>query len=411
MIEKKTIWIFNQYCSTPESGFHNRHFYLATELAKLGHKVYVFSASYSHIQSNPVQFEGEIKIESFEENFKFVWIKVPSYESSKNKRRIMNWMEFAWKISRIGRFIEDKPDVILYSSLSLIGFLGAERLAKQYKVPLIFEVRDIWPLTIVELGGYSKSHPFIRFLQWVEDRAYQKSTKVISNLKYSINHMVQRGLNPEKFHWIPNGFYAGAVESAQELPDSILQLIPNDKFIVGYTGSIGTANCLSNLVEAAIKFKNDERYFFIIIGKGEFKSTLEDMVTVNGLKNILILNPIPKKQIPSMLAKFDACYIGLSHDPVFKYGVSPNKLFDYFLAAKPIIYAIDSGEYTPVKDADCGVEIQPEDSSQIVKAIEKISSLSVQQREIMGENGYKFGKENHDYEVLAKRLNKILFFN
>ena len=112
-----------------------------------------------------------------------------------------------------------------------------------------------------------------------------------------------------------------------------------------------------------------------------------------------------------MLAKFDACYIGLSHDPVFKYGVSPNKLFDYFLAAKPIIYAIDSGEYTPVKDADCGVEIQPEDSSQIVKAIKKISSLSVQQREIMGENGYKYGKENHDYEVLAKRLNKILFFN
>lgn len=411
MIKNKTIWIFNQYCSTPESGFHNRHYYLASELAKLGYQVYVFSASYSHIQSNPVQFDDDIKIEVINENFKFVWINVPVYGSSKSKRRILNWIEFGWKISKIGRFIKDKPDVILYSSLSLIGFLGAERLVKQFKVPLVFEVRDIWPLTIIELGGYSKSHPFIRFLQWIEDRAYKKSDMVVSNLKYSINHMKSRGLNPQKFHWVPNGFYAGDKDSSQDLPKHILDKIPSNKLIIGYTGSIGTANCLSNLVEAAIRLKDNEKYFFLIVGKGEFKATLENMVQSNKLKNILILDPIPKKQIPAMLSKFDICYIGLSHDPVFKYGVSPNKLFDYFLAAKPIIYAIDSGAYTPVKDADCGIEIKPENSNEIVEAIEKISSLSIDQRKSMGEKGYNYGKQNHDYSVLARKLSKVLFPN
>lgn len=412
MIKKnKTIWIFNQYCSTPQSGFHTRHFYLAKELEQLGYTVYVFSASYSHIQNSPVVFEGNIKIEDYTKNFKFVWIKVPVYESSKSKRRILNWFEFAWKISKIGKFIKTKPDVILYSSLSLVGSLAAEKLAKFYKVPYIFEVRDIWPLTIIELGGYSISHPFIRFLQWVEDRAYKNADQVVSNLKNSVKHMVSRGLDPEKFHWIPNGFYSKDADNLNSIPEHILSLIPKNKIVIGYTGSIGTANCLHSLIDAAIHLKDNKDYFFIIVGKGEFKSHLKKMVKENDLKNVLILDPIPKTQIPSMLSKFDICYIGLRQDPVFKYGVSPNKLFDYFAAAKPVIYAIDSGEYTPVLDAKCGVEIKPECTDQIVDAIHKLSSLSVSERKLMGLNGYRYCKEMHDYDVLAKKLENILFLN
>lgn len=409
MNQNKTIWIINQYASTPTTGFIGRHYYLAQELADLGHKVYVVAASYAHSQSNPVSFPEDYKFESFNENFKFLWIKVPTYQKSTSKRRILNWFEFSWKITGLNKIIPDKPDVILYSSLSLVGFLGAERLAKKNKVPLFFEVRDIWPLSLIELGGYSTSHPFVRFLQWVEDRAYKKSDKVISNLKNSIEHMSSRGLDPKKFHWIPNGFSSKEVAVKEPLKQEVKTLIPLDKFIIGYAGSIGIANCLQNLLEAATQLKNNTDIFFVIVGKGEYKETLQEQIKEKNLNNILILDPIPKTQIQSMLENFDVCYIGLKNDPLFRFGVSPNKLFDYLYAAKPIIYAIDSGKYTPVSDAGAGYEIKPENTSELVEVIKKLSALSENERVAMGESGRKYVEEWHDYRSLAQKLETVLF--
>lgn len=409
MSQQKTIWMINQYASTPETGFIGRHYYLAEELSKLGYRVYVIAASYAHSQSDPVSFDGNYRIDEFNENFKFVWLKVPFYEKSTSKRRVLNWFEFAYKIKGLNKIISDKPDVILYSSLSLVGFLGAERLASKNKVPLYFEVRDIWPLSLIEIGGVSPSHPFVRFLQWVEDRAYRKSDKVISNLKNSIVHMVSRGLDPKKFHWIPNGVSPSEGLQSQALDVEINTKIPQDRFVIGYTGSIGIANCLQNLLDAAYDLKNDPNYLFVIVGKGEYKAVLEQRVIDEHLDNVLILDPIPKTQIPNMLSRFDVCYIGLKDDPLFKYGVSPNKLFDYFYAAKPIIYAIDSGEYKPVLDAKAGCEIKPENSKELVQAIRQLALLSDVERKQMGINGRKYVEEWHDYSSLAKKLEKVMF--
>ncbi|MDV2470202.1 glycosyltransferase family 4 protein [Acinetobacter chinensis] len=409
MSQQKTIWMINQYASTPDTGFIGRHYYLAEELSRLGYQVYVIAASYAHSQSNPVSFEEDYRIDQFNENFKFVWLKVPSYEKSTSKRRVLNWFEFAYKIISLNKIIPHKPDVILYSSLSLVGFLGAERLAQKNKVPLFFEVRDIWPLSLIEIGGVSPSHPFVRFLQWVEDRAYKKADKVISNLKNSIEHMVSRGMDATKFHWIPNGFSRNEVSQIEGLDEEILQKIPKDKFIVGYTGSIGIANCLQNLLDAANELKDRDDYFFVIVGKGEYKSVLQQRIQEQKLNNVLILDPIPKTQIQSMLSLFDVCYIGLKDDPLFKYGVSPNKLFDYFYASKPIIYAIDSGNYKPVSDAGAGYEVKPESSAELVKAIQKIYSLEECERIELGINGRKYVEEWHDYGSLAKKMEEVLF--
>ncbi|XZT60635.1 glycosyltransferase family 4 protein [Acinetobacter baumannii] len=258
--------------------------------------MYVVSASYTHSQSNPVSFEGDYKFEDFGDNFKFLWLKTPVYQKSTSKRRVLNWFEFGWKIKGLNKIIKDKPDVILYSSLSLVGFLGAERLAKKNKVPLIFEVRDIWPLSLIEIGGYSASHPFVRFLQWVEDRAYQKSDKVISNLKNAVDHMVSRGLDAQKFYWIPNGFSSKEVVTQEALPNNIEKQLPENKFIVGYTGSIGIANCLQNLIGAAIKLQDRSDIHFAIVGKGEYKEVLQQQVADHQLSNVTFIDPIPKTQ-------------------------------------------------------------------------------------------------------------------
>lgn len=408
MTQKKTIWIINQYASTPETGAGGRPYYFAKSLAKLGYNVYLVGAAFTHLLREPPVFEKNFKVEEVEENFNFVWVKMPPYAEAHSKKRIANWFSFAWKITKLKDLLP-KPNVILYSSPSLVGYLGAEKLAKDLSVPLAFEVRDIWPLTLCEIGGYSESHPFIRLLQWIEDRAYKNADYVLSNLKNSYEHMQARGMKPEKFAWVPNGFLKEEVEGATALEQQTLDQLPKDKFIVGYAGTLGIANALDFFIKAASQLKEYPDIAFVLVGQGKLKSALQKQVTDLNLNNVYFVDPIPKKQVQSLLRLFDVCYIGLTKDPLFRFGVSPNKLFDYLYAGKPILYAIDSGRYTPVADANAGIQVEPENDQQIVQAVLKFYQMAPEERRVIGDNGHQEAIHSYEYGSLTQKLASILF--
>lgn len=405
----KVVWIINQYASTPDTGLGGRHYYLARELSGQGVKVYVVSASYNHILRNAPFLDKNYQIETHN-GFNYVWLKMPKYLHAHSKGRIRNWFLFAFRILQLDQHIPDKPDAILYSSPSLVGFLGAERLAKKLHCTLAFEVRDIWPLTFCEIGGFSPRHPFIRFLQWVEDRAYRVSEVVVSNLVNSVEHMVSRGMDRAKFSWVPNGYLQEEVDNPVPLDAEIQKRIPGDKFVVGYAGTLGVANSLYYFLDAAKRFESS-RVEFVLAGIGKEKDALLKYVEDNGIENVTFLGSVPKSQVQSLLQSFDACYLGLSNDPLFRFGVSPNKLFDYFSASRPIVYAIDSGDYRPVQDAGAGLHIPPEDSEAIFKAVATLMKLSKEERLKMGENGRVFAQRNHEYQALAKKMYLSLFEN
>ena len=408
MSQKKTIWIINQYSSTPETGVGGRHYYFAKSLAQLGYEVYLVGAAFTHLLREPPVLENNFKVEPIADNFNFVWVKMPTYAEAHSKKRIANWFSFAWKITKLKNILP-KPDVILYSSPSLVGYLGAEKLARDLSVPLAFEVRDIWPLTLCELGGYSENHPFIRLLQWIEDRAYKNSDFVLSNLKNSYEHMQSRGMKPEKFAWVPNGFLKEEVESAQPLEQSTLNQIPKDKFIVGYAGTLGIANALDSFIRAANELKGYSEIAFVLVGNGKLKQRLQQQVNELGLTNVYFVDAIPKRQVQSLLKVFNVCYIGLTKDPLFRFGVSPNKLFDYLYAGKPILYAIDSGRYTPVTDSQSGIQIEPENLEHIVDGVLKLYNMSPEERAVMGQNGHQEAVQSYEYGSLTKKLASILF--
>ena len=209
---------------------------------------------------------------------------MPSYSHAHSKMRIRNWFLFPLRFVSAAGKLHDKPDVILYSSPSLIGFLGAEWLAKRYGCRLVFEVRDIWPLTFCEIGGYSKTNPFIRFLQWIEDRAYRKADSVVSNLKNSVDHMVSRGMDKGKFTWIPNGYLQEEVDTPAILDSEIKEKIPRDKFVVGYAGTFGVANSLYHFLDAA-KLCDSSKVEFVLAGGGKEKDSLVKYAEENGIGN------------------------------------------------------------------------------------------------------------------------------
>jgi len=407
-MQGKTIWIINQYASTPETGMGGRHYHMARELVKQGHKVYLVAASYTHLLRKPPKVEQSYQVQPIED-FNFVWMKMPYYDNAHSIIRIFNWFRFAWKLHGLASFIEDKPGAILYSSPSLVGFLGGKYLSNVYPgARLVFEVRDIWPLSLVELGGYSLKHPFIRLLQWIEDKAYCDSARVVSNLKNTVEHMVSRGMDRSKFTWIPNGFSMDEVKHKQDLPEEVLEQLPKDKFVVGYTGTLGIANALDSLIEAAELLKDQPAIAFVLVGGGKEKGRLKTLVDKKRLGNVWFIEPIPKAQIQTMLVHFDACFIGLTKDPLFRFGVSPNKLFDYFYSGKPILYAIESGSYTPVSDAGAGIQVGAEDPQEIADAVLELYRLSQAERDAMGSNGNRYALESHEYGILAEKLAEVL---
>ncbi|WP_227429820.1 glycosyltransferase family 4 protein [Psychrobacter sp. I-STPA6b] len=396
----------NQYASTPDTGFGGRHFYLAEELAKLGYKVYLISASFTHLLRNPIEIDKEFLIDS-SYGFNMVWVRTSTYQHAHSKKRILNWFYFCWKLTQLTKVISQKPDTILYSSPTLVGYLGAEYLATKLKCKLVFEVRDIWPLTLRHLGGYSKYHPFILFLQWIESRAYKKADIVVSNLKYAVEHMQQHGLNVRKFYWISNGFSLQEVTNKQPLDKETITQLPKDKFIVGYTGTLGLANAMDFFIKAAKKLQSYNNIAFVVVGDGKKKESLINYCKQNKVNNVYFIDTIPKNQIQSMLSEFDVCYLGVKKDPLYGFGVSLNKLFDYLYSAKPIIYAIDSGKYRPISEVNAGYEVEPENPIAITEAIIKLYHLSSMEREQLGRNGKKLALEYYEYSQLAKKLADI----
>lgn len=404
----KTVWIVHQYASTVETGIGGRHFYLAQELSKLGYKVYVIASSANHLLHNKPNITGEITFEDVE-GFTFVWVKMPDYKAAHSKQRALNWFLFPLRIQAVSKLLPNKPDAILCSSPSPIAFLGAKRLAKKFSARLVFEVRDIWPLTLIEVGGYSKKHPFIRFMQWIENKAYCESDRVISNLKYSVDHMAKHGLSRDKFTWIPNGFSLDEVKRPIPLSKDVLDKLPQNSFIVGYTGTFGLANDLFTLIDAAEILKGYSEIRFVLVGGGKDKELLDEYINEKKLRNITVLDFINKRQVQSMLFEFDALAIGAKKEALYQYGVSPNKLYDYLYAGKPILYYIESGKYRPINDYKCGVEVPSENPQALAKAVLEVYNLSNSQRNAMSENARGAVLNEYEYSVLAKKLSKVLF--
>lgn len=396
----KVVWIINQYASTSETGIGGRHYYLGKQLAKKGCKVYIITASYSHILHKPKQLNDWILVEKIDKNFNYVWIKTLKYKNAHSKKRVLNWIIFTFKVLKLLKKLET-PNIIISSSPQPFVFLSAYKIAKKVKSKLFFEVRDIWPLSLIELGNISSKHPFIRLMGWVEKRAYQKSNYIISNLINFYEYLQQFNIPENKFIWISNGVCLEEMDVSEPLDKNIIKRIPKDKFIVGYAGSIGLANALEYLLEAAELLKENKNIFFIIIGEGSEKSKL--MKKYSGLDNILFLPAIPKKQIQCLLYYFDVCYIGWLKKRMYNYGVAANKIFDYMYSEKPILHSY-SGKQDIILKADCGLTVEAENSKAIAEGILKFYEMPKEKYYDLGKNGKQYILRYLTYKKLAEKL-------
>ncbi|WP_229205834.1 glycosyltransferase family 4 protein [Duganella sp. Leaf126] len=145
------------------------------------------------------------------------------------------------------------------------------------------------------------------------------------------------------------------------------------------------------------------RFAFVLAGDGPEKQALQRRVDVEGLRDVHFIAPLPKACIPALLGGFDIAYLGWRRQPLYRYGISPNKLGDYLMAARPVIHAVDAAN-DPVADAGCGLSIAPEDPAALADAIDRLARLTPWQRHELGQRGASYARRHLDYRLLARRF-------
>lgn len=398
------IILLNHYAGSPKMGMEFRPYYLAQEWIKKGHNVTIVGGSQSHIRKINLDFSEKYKEENID-GINYIWVKTRKY-SGNGIGRIFNMFDYIKGVYGLFKKLKElKPDAVIASSTYPLDNYPAYKLAKKTGAKYFYEVHDLWPLSPQLLGGYSKYHPFIVVMQMAENFAYKHVDKVISILPCAEEHMKEHGLADGKFVHVPNGIYLPEVQNPELLSEELLNEIPKDKKIIGYCGTLGRANALHNLVEVAklVKDSNPE-LFFAIVGKGPEKQNLLDLIQKYNLTNIKIYDPIPKPQVQSFLKLSSIIIIIIiwNDSGIYKYGISPNKIFDYMYSGKPVIQAVKAGNDIP-KDSGCGItcDTSPED---IKATLLKMLDMSEEDRHKMGQNGYDYVMKNHTYEVLAERF-------
>ncbi|MCD4680095.1 MAG: glycosyltransferase family 4 protein [Bacteroidales bacterium] len=398
------ILLINHYAGSDILGMEYRPYYLSREWVMMGHNVTILAASFAHIRSIQIDVKRNFQ-EDIHEGIRYVWIKTPKYEGN-GFGRTRNMFTFIAKLWVNAKKISTtyKPDLVIASSTYPSDNYPAHRIAKISSAKYIYEVHDLWPLSPMELGGMSKNHPFIRMMQHGENYAYRHADKVISILPKTKEYMQSHGLDPENWHYIPNGICDEEWENTTDIEEKteiqINKIRSEGNKLIAYTGSIGIANALDNFILAAEQLSNKKIAFFIV-GHGPEKDRLIRLCNKKKLSNVYFLKAVPKRSIPKLLDMFDILYIGLQRQPLFRFGISPNKLIDYMMSGKVVIQAIDAGNDI-VGEAGCGISIEAENPEKLIESILELVSKSNEELLQIGTNGKAYVLQNHLYSKLAK---------
>jgi glycosyltransferase involved in cell wall biosynthesis len=340
------------------------------------------------------------------------WWPTPPYVGN-GVGRVRNIATFLWQVWRdAGRQVEAfRPDVVIASSTYPMDIWVARRLARLAKAKLVYEVHDLWPASPVELSGMSPGHPFILMCQKAENDAYRDADVVVSMLPKVAGHMAAHGLDLKKLHIVPNGI--SPEEWSGDTPpldaavrERIAQERAAGRSVIGYAGSHGEPNALDVLLDAAASMR-DEPVSFVLVGGGHEKERLAARVAAEGLGRVVMLPPVPKAQIPALLAEFDVAYIGWQRVPLYRFGIAPNKLMDYMMAGRAVLHSVEAGN-DPVAEAGCGLTVPPESPAAVVAGLRRLIATSPAERAAMGERGRAFVQAHHTYPVLADRFLKAV---
>jgi glycosyltransferase involved in cell wall biosynthesis len=404
------VLILNQYALPAGEAGITRHGDIGAELVRRGHDVTVIASDYDYFTRQPTRRRGE-GAATIHDGVKFVWLRTGAYVGN-DRRRVSSMIRYAMSATWAGFRERPVPDVIIGSSPQPLAPLAADVAARLRRVPWIFEARDIWPSALVDLGAIKRYGHTHRLLERLERYLYGRASAVVSVPPRGSLRLEELGLDASKCTHIPNGA-STLMNEPGAIPQSLDRLIQNGsgRFLLVYAGAIGIPHGFGTVVEAIGRLKETredvyERLSVLIVGDGVAAASTRRAADDHGLDHLQIHPAIDKAAVRSLLLRADACLMQAAASDHFKYGFSPNKLFDYFAASKPVL--ISSANPTLVDEAEAGIRFVPGDPAALAQAIVTMTDTPETDRKAMGARGRKLIDGEYSIEAITDRYEVLL---
>lgn len=395
------IWFFSAY--DQPRGHSSRTYDFSLELKNRGHKVTMFTNSYCHwTHQCRLKPSEKWRIEDID-GIRVIWLRTIHYIDS-GMMRGLNMVSNAWRCIQVSRILQEKPDVVVGPSVPLLTGWAASIVAELKEAAFVFEVRDIWPLALVESGGLSKKNPIYYVLRYLEKFLYRKSQRISSALPFVYKHISESSADPEKVIWIPNGINFERFSGFETYDGGV-----KNRILAMYVGGFGAEHDVMTIVRAAniLKNKGNNRYKFVIVGNGPKRLECEMEASLNKLSNIEFRDPVAKSDVPKLQMEADVLVASIIDSGVYRFGLNLNKLYDYFASGRPVIFS-GKAPNDLVAEAGSGFSIPPEEPEAMARALEKMLEMSPTERIDMGKRGRKYIETKFDMSVLGDRMEELL---
>ncbi|MHB1327843.1 MAG: glycosyltransferase family 4 protein [Gemmatimonadales bacterium] len=389
------LWV-NHYAVAPTEGGGTRHFELGRELVRRGWRVTIIASDFtlhSRRYSRRSDPRDRSPVREEIDGVEFIWAWASRYTTN-DWRRVGNWLTFGRAVADLSWSL--RPSLVIGSSPDLFAAFGAQRLAARARVPFVLEVRDLWPESILAAGGrkgigYHGLGSVARYLYRRADGVVVLTPGVAQVLRSRVKVPVT---------CVPNGVDIDAFKAPPRGARSDVRFV--------YVGAHGPMNGLDTVLDAAQLLRSRPEIRIDFVGDGPDKSKLVAQARRLGLPNVRFLDSVAKHSVPSLLHGADAGLMVLRNSPLFEFGISPNKLFDYLGASLPVVSNV-GGEVAGMLDAaGAGIQASPGDATALARAIEAMADAGGEERSRRGLSGQAWVAATHSRPILAARLDSAL---
>lgn len=396
----KNILIINHHASIPHFDGGGRHHQFGEELSNRGYNVTLVSSSYIHGTKDYEHNDPEIEVD-INSKYKYISLRTnPKYKGMFS--RLLNYRNFSKKVTSYN--FKVVPDVIIASSVHPLSWIAGYKLSKKYNAKFVTEVRDLWPLSMYE-DINKVLRPFVfHYFNRLEKKYYNLSEAIIVTAPNANQYISDYyGINKKRIFHIPHSIDIDQYDNEKEyeIKPEIKQILSKYKCIT-YTGALSKSEGLPKLIDIASKLKTQEEIRILIVGSGSEKLVLEEKIKALNLKNVIMVDRLPRESIPAILNQSWLLFCGLMDRKAFKYGISKNKFYDYMAAEKPLIF-MSNIEDSAVELSGGGFVIK---DYSVDSAVSHINELIIDEELYtnMSKKSRKYVEGNHTIKIITDDL-------
>ena len=397
-----------QYYQGHASPGHSLIYELTQFLADRGHDMTVVSGETGYMRSETITRPWHKRLMRWEQDGLVKVMRTYTYSQLHKSYlgRLLSFLSFSLTCP-LGLLSMSRPDVVIASSPPIFPMFSVWLVCKLRHIPLVLEVRDIWPESAVQMGVL-RNRRLIAIMSWIERVLYDKSRRIVALTEGIQQNIRDRGWEHEKVELVTCGVNFDLLYPDEQLRCETRQRMGwKDRKVVLYFGALGEANNSAVILRAADVLRSEPQVLFVLMGDGMMSRTLKEMARDMGLSNVQFLDPVPKQQANAYLNAADICLVTLQDIPLFE-GAIPTKLLDYMACAKPVLCGVRGEAQRIMEKAEAGLAFAPDDEKGLARSVLELCSDPVRSGD-MGKNGLAYVRQFYSAQASQSKMEGILY--